>query len=149
MASVAIASRPRAARRPHHARPIPRGVPYTMRLPDERTLFVEVPARMAVRDRGGELAFTPEGVEFLDRLRALASEVGSHPSPALIATLRRALGFTQEQLGKRLGVHKLTVSRWECGGLHPSAEAVSRLRALANAAKRTGVIVPECAGAHA
>ncbi len=117
-------------------------VPYTMRLPDGRTVFVEVPERMVARDRGGELAFTPEGVEFLDRLRALACEIGSRPSPALIATLRRALGLTQEQLGVRLGVHKLTVSRWECGTLHPSAEAVDRLRALADAAKRSGAVLP-------
>jgi hypothetical protein len=47
------------------------GIPYTMRLPDGRTVYVEVPARMAVRDRTGKLAFTPEGVRFLDNVRAL------------------------------------------------------------------------------
>ena len=45
-------------------------IPYTMKLPDGRTVFVEVPGRMAVRDRSGELAFMPEGVRFLDRVRA-------------------------------------------------------------------------------
>jgi len=113
-----------------------------MRLSDGRTIFVEVPARMLAMDRGGDLAFTPEGAGFLDRLRALASEIGSRPSPALIATLRRALGLTQEQLGEHLGVHKLTVSRWECGTLHPSAEAVDRLRAVADTARRSGVVLP-------
>ncbi|HUT34799.1 MAG TPA: helix-turn-helix domain-containing protein [Planctomycetota bacterium] len=142
MPSAAPARQPRATRHARRGGTSSRGVPYTMRLPDGRTLFVEVPARTVVRDRSGELAFTPEGVKFLDRLRALASEIGTRPSPALIATLRHALGLTQEQLGKRLRVHKLTVSRWECGTLHPSAEAVDRLRALADAARRSGVVLP-------
>lgn len=60
----------------------PPGIPYTMRLPDGRTVFVEVPARMATRDRNGELAFTPEGVRLLDRVRALAWRPGAAPSPA-------------------------------------------------------------------
>ncbi len=142
MASAAPKGPQRVSRRAQHAGAPSGGVPYVMRLPDTRTLFVEIPARMVVTDRGGEVAFTQEGVEFLDRLRALASEIGPRPSPALIATLRRALGLTQEQLGKRLGVHKLTVSRWECGTLHPSAATVDRLRALADAAKRSGVVLP-------
>jgi hypothetical protein len=45
-------------------------IPYTMKLPDGRTIFVEVPGHMTTRDRSGELAFMPEGVHFLDRLRA-------------------------------------------------------------------------------
>ena len=140
-----------AATRRHRTHPVGRrprtralapGVPYAMRLADGRTLFVEVPARMATRDRGGEVAFTPEGVRLLDRLRALASDVGPSPSPAFLATLRAAMGLTQEQLAKRIGVHKLTVSRWECGTLHPSAEAVERLRALAREMKHAGVALP-------
>ena len=50
-------------------------VPYTMTLGDGRTVYVEVPARIVARDRGGQLAFTPEGVRFLDRIRALASRL--------------------------------------------------------------------------
>ncbi len=118
------------------------GVPYTMTLADGRTLFVEVPARMVSRDRGGELAFTPEGVRLLDRMRALASDIGPVPSPAFLASLREGMGLTQEQLGERIGVHKLTISRWERGTLRPGAEALERLRALARRIKRSGVALP-------
>ena len=48
------------------------GVPYTMRLADGRTVYVEVPAYMAERDRSGAIAFNPQGVRFLDRVRARA-----------------------------------------------------------------------------
>ncbi len=63
-------------------------VPYTMRLSDDRIVFVEVPKRMTVRDRSGELAFTLEGVRLLDRVQALAMEPSASPSPAYLATLR-------------------------------------------------------------
>ena len=69
--------------RPQRAELSAPGIPYTMRLADGRTVFIEMPARTAVRDRGGELAFTPEGVRFLDRIRALASHLEVAPSPAL------------------------------------------------------------------
>jgi len=36
---------------------------------------------------------------------------------------RRRLGFTQVQLAKQLGVHPVTVSRWENGWLMPKAVA--------------------------
>jgi len=123
------------ARREAHVR----GVPYTMRLADGTTLFVEVPARMAEVDRGGQVAFTSQGVRFLDRVRALASRFPSLPSPAFLATLREALGMTQEQLGKTIGRDKLTVSRWERGTLRPSPEALARLEALARRCKRAGI----------
>src|SRR6267143_7283923 len=34
-----------------------------------------------------------------------------------LAARRRALGFTQESLAERLGVHPITVRRWEIGGV--------------------------------
>ncbi len=118
------------------------GIPYAMRLADGRTLYVEVPARMAIADRGGEMAFTPEGVRFLDRLRSLASRIPSAPSPAFLATLREALGLTQHELGREIGRDKLTVSRWERGTLRPNPEALARLDALARKRKRAGVLLP-------
>jgi DNA-binding XRE family transcriptional regulator len=113
-----------------------------MRLADGRTVFVEVPGRMVARDRGGELAFTPEGVRFLDRIRALASDMAAPPSPAFITALREAAGITQEELGRRIGRDKLTVSRWECGTLRPSREALTRLRDLFRELKTSGVLLP-------
>lgn len=117
-------------------------VPYTMKLPDGRTVYVEVPGRMAERDRGGELAFTPEGVRFLDRVRALATDPDTRPSPAYITALREAAGMTQEELGKRLGRHKLTVARWEWGTLRPDREAFARLKKLVRELKASGVVLP-------
>jgi DNA-binding transcriptional regulator YiaG len=116
-------------------------VPYCLRLADGRTVFVEVPARMAVRDRGGELAFTPEGVRMLDRVRALTMRPAVPPSPAYLAALRDALGLTQQELGRRIGRSKLTVSRWERGTLRPSQEALEKLYALAAGLKRRGIVL--------
>ena len=132
----------RRAGRPRRAELSALGIPYTMRLADGRTVFVEVPARTAVRDRGGELAFTPEGVRFLDRIRALASNLEAAPSPAFITALREAAGFTQEELGRQIGRHKLTVSRWECGTLHPDREALERLRELFRELRTAGMVLP-------
>jgi DNA-binding transcriptional regulator YiaG len=112
-----------------------------MALPDGRTIFVEVPARMATRDRCGELAFTPEGGRLLDRVRALAMEPGATPSPAYLAALRESLGLTQAQLGHRIGRDRLTISRWECGSLHPGPDALERLYALARKMKQAGVVL--------
>lgn len=117
------------------------GIPYTMKLADGRTLFVEVPARMATADRGGEIAFTPEGVRLLDRVRALASDFDA-PSPALLVALREAAGMTQEQLGRELGRDKLTISRWECGVMRPGRESVQRLKRLFRKLRQRGVVLP-------
>jgi DNA-binding XRE family transcriptional regulator len=128
--------------RPQRAELSAPGIPYTMRLADGRTVFIEMPARTAVRDRGGELAFTPEGVRFLDRIRALASHLEVAPSPAFITALREAADFTQEELGRRIGRHKLTVSRWECGTLHPDREALKQLRRLFQELRKSGMVLP-------
>jgi DNA-binding transcriptional regulator YiaG len=112
-----------------------------MKLPDGRTVFVEVPARMVTRDRGEEPAFTLEGVRFLDRLRALSFQPGPTPSPAFLSVLRESLGLTQSQLGRLIGRNKLTISRWECGTLRPSPEALEKLYALARKRKEAGVVL--------
>ena len=118
------------------------GLPYTMKLADGRTVFVEVPGRMVTRDRSGETAFTPEGVRFLDHVRALALDLEGKPSPAFITALREAAGMTQEELGRRIGRHKLTVARWEWGALHPDAAALARLRELFRELKASGIVLP-------
>jgi DNA-binding transcriptional regulator YiaG len=113
-----------------------------MKLADGRTVFVEVPGRMAMRDRGGETAFTPEGLRFLDHVRALAMALEGKPSPAFITALREAAGMTQEELGRRIGRHKLSVARWEWGTLHPDAEALARLQKLFRELKASGIVLP-------
>jgi DNA-binding transcriptional regulator YiaG len=105
-----------------------------MRLADGRRLAVEVPARWVRHDRSGEVGFTMEGIRFLDRLRSLFSPMNMPPSPGFIRSLRDALNLTQTELGKRMGVDKLTVSRWERGELRPgkrSQRALQRIRATA------------------
>lgn len=127
--------RPRAARllQPDH--------PYTMKLPDGRTVYVEVPGRWVTMDRGGEVAFLPDAVAFLDQIRVLAMRLERSPSPGYIATLRAALGLTQAQLGARIGVDKLSVSRWERGAVRPGRAALERLEQLRRQAVRKGVVV--------
>lgn len=48
-----------------------------------------------------------------------------------IAKLRKSKGLNQEEFGKLLGVHKITVSRWERGERRPSNLALRRLERLA------------------
>jgi len=43
------------------------------------------------------------------------------PSKEQIIEIRRKLDFTQVQLAQLLGVHPLTVSKWERGELKPTA----------------------------
>ena len=126
---------------PRKQRPT-RDFPYTMRFADGRTLALEVPARMVVRDGGGEIAFTPEGARFLDRLRSLYMPLDRAPSPGYIRTLRDALGMTQRELGEVLGVDKLTVSRWERGELKPANRSVALIQKLRARALRRGVTLP-------
>ena len=140
---MSTTTKPRLRRGRRPAQKLKRsGVPYTMKLPDGRTLFVEVPGRMAVTDISGETAFTPEGVRFLDRVRALAAPLDSAPSPAFITALREALGMTQDELGRELGKNKLTISRWERGTMRPGKESLRELDQLLREAKARGVVIP-------
>lgn len=50
--------------------------------------------------------------------------------------LRTRLDLSQAELGELLGVHAMTVSKWERGVLQPSPHQRRLLRALADAAER-------------
>jgi len=117
-------------------------LPYTMKLPDGRTLYVEVPGRWVAADRDGQPAFKPQAVDFLDRVRALAVKLDRPPSPGYITALREALGLTQQEFGERVGVDKMTVSRWERGALRPSDESLGAIENLRRGAVRHGVTIP-------
>ncbi len=116
-------------------------VPYTMRLPDGRTVFVAIPAEWCGRDVSGETTFTVEAVRLLDRIRVLALRTPKTPTPGHILTLREALGLTQVEFGERIGVDSMTVSRWERGTVKPGPVALKKLEALRRAATRRGVLV--------
>jgi transcriptional regulator with XRE-family HTH domain len=49
--------------------------------------------------------------------------------------IRRRLGHTQEQLAKLVGVHKITVSRWERNESRIPAATASSLRVFARVSK--------------
>jgi transcriptional regulator with XRE-family HTH domain len=63
------------------------------------------------------------------------------PSPGYITTLREALGYTQKQLAEKLGIDKMTVSRWERGALRPSGESLKALEKLRRKSARAGVVI--------
>jgi transcriptional regulator with XRE-family HTH domain len=59
--------------------------------------------------------------------------------PKRLYVLREQLGFTQEQLAAALGVHPMTVSRWERGARQipePVARLVERLATERKTKKR-------------
>ncbi len=141
MKSTESQKRRRRGPKPHESLSRP-DVPYTMKLPDGRTLFVEVPGRWTRTDRSGETAFLPEGVRFLDRVRTLATKLQRPPSPGFLRTLREALGLTQVEMGERVGVDSMTVSRWERGALRPGESSLEALEGLRRAAVRKGVVLP-------
>lgn len=116
--------------------------PYIMRLPGGRVLYVELPSHMTRRDRDGSLLVNPEGVKYVDRLRALAMRSDVAPSPAFIATVRQALGLTQAAFAQRLGKSTITIKRWEAGTLRPGTASVRQLRKVLDEATRRGVVLP-------
>jgi transcriptional regulator with XRE-family HTH domain len=56
-------------------------------------------------------------------------EIGEHELARLIHTARRARGWTQDELGRRVGVDRDVVSTWERGH-RPGRHALVRLVAL-------------------
>lgn len=116
-------------------------VPFTMRLPDGRTLFVLIPAGHCTIDVTGEVLLKLQAVRLIDRAQALAMAVPGTPTPGYIRTLREALGWTQRELAERIGVDPLSVSRWERGAVKPSEAAVKALDKIRRQAGRRGVTI--------
>lgn len=115
---------------------------FTMKIPDGRTLAVAIPGRWTADDRDGSILLLPEAVKFLDRLQALAMRTNPAPTPGYITSLREALGMTQTEFGKRIGVAEMTVSRWERGEVRPGAESVAAIEKLRGEQLAKGVILP-------
>jgi transcriptional regulator with XRE-family HTH domain len=64
-----------------------------------------------------------------------------------ILAIRTSLRMTQEQLAQLLGVHSLTISKWERGLLQPSAHQEALLRVAAGAVEHRPDIGPVVAAA--
>ena len=67
-------------------------------------------------------------------MTTLATEVAARrrlPDPAVAKAIRIAAGVSQERLARELGVHRVTIARWEVGPRAPRGQlAVQYLRAL-------------------
>lgn len=57
-------------------------------------------------------------------------------TPAQVVAIRESLGLTQAQLAQLLGVHPLTVSKWERGVLSPNPHQAALLGSFRRAAHR-------------
>ena len=62
----------------------------------------------------------------------MASDRSMYPAPELpeVTRIRHSLRATQVELAGLVGVHPITVSKWERGGLEPSAYQLALLRDL-------------------
>jgi putative transcriptional regulator len=56
-------------------------------------------------------------------------------TPEQVSTIRNKLGLSQVQLAQLLGVHPLTVSKWERGRLEPTPHQAALLESFLKASK--------------
>jgi transcriptional regulator with XRE-family HTH domain len=77
-------------------------------------------------------------------MSALVDEVRSRPkAPArqVAQAIRVAAGVSQSRLAEELGVHQVTVARWECGMRSPRGETLRAYVALL-AELQTATVAP-------
>lgn len=113
-------------------------LPYAVSLGDGRTLAISLNSAWLKADRSGQPLLLPPAARALDRLRAIFIHQDKL-TPGFIVSLREAMGLTQQEFGQKLGVTKMTISRWECGRLRPSDEMTTAIRKLQAHARREGV----------
>lgn len=113
-------------------------LPYVVRVGAEGMLAILLPAAWLKEGRAGEPLLLPPAVRALDRLRAMFKSEAA-VTPGFLLSLREALGLTQEEFGRKLGVSKMTFSRWERGRMHPGESATHAVRKLQRQAQRAGV----------
>ena len=53
-----------------------------------------------------------------------------------VVSLRKAKGWSQQELADWLGVHRMTVSRWDRGASPPTGAALKALERLAQRAEK-------------
>jgi len=113
-------------------------LPYVVSLGERGMLAVTLRATWLKADRSGQPLLLPPAIRALDRLRAVFT-TQERITPGFIISLREAMGLTQEQFGRKLGVTKMTVSRWECGRMLPSPSAATAIRSLRMRTQHQGV----------
>lgn len=97
-----------------------------------------LPAAWLKEGRSEEPLLLPPAVRALDHLGAMFQSEAAI-TPGFLVSLREALGLTQEEFGRKLGVSKMTVSRWERGRMQPGGSATHAVRKLQRQAQRAGV----------
>jgi DNA-binding transcriptional regulator YiaG len=113
-------------------------LPYVVSFGESGMLAISLRAAWLRPDRSGQPLLLPPAVRALDRLRAVFASQQTI-TPGFIISLREAIGLTQEHFGRKLGVTKMTVSRWECGKMRPSSSMIGALRRLQSRARHEGV----------
>ncbi|MGD1278431.1 MAG: helix-turn-helix domain-containing protein [Tepidisphaeraceae bacterium] len=113
-------------------------LPYVVSFGKHGMLAILLRAQWLKADRSGQPLLLPPAVRALDRLRAVFTKQ-EQITPGFILSLREAMGLTQEQFGRKLGVAKMTVSRWESDRMRPSASMAAAIGALQAQAQRHGV----------
>ena len=113
-------------------------LPYVVPLGDSGMLAIALRAAWLKPDRSGQPLLLPPAVRAVDRLRAVFTNQ-EKLTPGFIISLREAMGLTQAEFGQKLGVSKITVSRWECGRMRPGARTANAILKLQAAARRVGV----------
>ena len=113
---------------------------YILPLGQGQMVAVRLPASSLRADRGGRPVLLPSGIRILDRIRSVFQQK-TRVTPGFVVSLREAMGLTQEAFGARLGVSKMTVSRWECCRIRPSAAAERAIKRLRQQARRAGVLI--------
>ena len=113
-------------------------LPYFVSLGPDGMLAIAIRAAWLKPDRAGQPLLLPPAVRALDRLRAVFTNP-QNLTPGFVVSLREAMGLTQTAFAQRLGVSKMTVSRWECGRMRPSPPAVKSILKLQAESRRNGV----------
>lgn len=113
-------------------------LPYVIRLGEGNWLAISLPGEWLKCGHDGAPLLLPPAIRAIDRMRAMFAK-HEQITPGFISSLREAMGITQQDFGRRLGVAKMTVSRWERGTMRPSPAAQKEIRHLQAQAARKGV----------
>ena len=123
-------------------------LPYTVSFGENAMLAISLRAAWLKADKSGRPLLLPPAVRTMDRLRAVFT-TQQKITPGFIISLREAMGLTQQQFGRKLGVTKMTISRWERGRMRPSRSMVAAIRGLQARLRATGVRIDGEMLAHA